>query len=100
MILTSGEVDIAFSSAEGKDIVVGTVVSGDMMALSALIPPHQLTASGIARKEGELISISAPELRALCDEDPVLGYRLMAAAAAAIMQRLNDTRIQLAGATP
>ncbi len=99
MILTKGEVDIVFSLAEGEEVVVGTLVDGDMMAISALIPPHQFTASGIAKKDGQLIAISAPELRALCDENPELGYRLMAAAAAAIKQRLTDTRVQLAGVT-
>ena len=99
MILASGEVDIVYSLAEGDEVVVGTLVDGDLMAISALIPPHQLTASGIAKKDGQLIAIAAPELRQLCDDDPVLGYRLMAAAAASIKQRLTDTRIQLAGVT-
>lgn len=100
MVLASGEVDIVYSLAEGDEVVVGTLVGGDLMAISALIPPHQLTASGIAKEEGTLIAISASELRALCEDDPVLGYRLMAAAATAIKQRLTDTRVQLAGASP
>lgn len=99
MILINGEVDIVYSLAGSEQVVVGTLVGGDLMAISALIPPHQLTASGIAKKDGQLIAIFAPELRLLCDEDPVLGYRMMAAAAVATKQRLTDTRVQLAGAT-
>jgi CRP-like cAMP-binding protein len=99
LILVSGEVDIVYSLADGEEVVVGTLVGGDLMAISALIPPYQLTASGIAKKDGRLIAIAASELRALCESDPVLGYRLMAATAVAIKQRLTDTRVQLAGAS-
>ena len=100
MILSEGEVDITYTLPAGSEIVVGSLVSGDLMALAALIPPYQLTGNGIARKNGRLIRIEAPKLRELCEENPELGYRLMLQVARATMARLTETRIQLAGMLP
>ena len=96
LLLTEGQVDIVFSVRDGENIVVDTLVSGDLMAISALIPPHQLAASGIARQDGKLIQIKAPELRQLCEDVPELGYRLMLQVAKTAKSRLSQARVQLA----
>jgi CRP-like cAMP-binding protein len=100
MILTKGQVDIAFELGDGKKIVVGSLTSGDLMAISALVPPYHLTATGIAKQDGSLIQIEALALRRLCEENPDLGYHLMKGISQALAQRLNETRIQLAGQSP
>jgi CRP-like cAMP-binding protein len=96
-LLTEGQVDIAFILGSGAKAVVGTLGPGDLMALSALLPPYHLTASGIARSDGKLIQIEASELRKLCEENTELGYRLMMGVAAALIGRLQDTRVELVG---
>ena len=96
-LVIEGEVDIAFTLGSGKKVVVGRVVAGDLMALSALLPPYQLNASGIARSDGKLIQIEAAGLRKLCEENTDLGYRLMLGVAKALHNRLLDTRVELAG---
>jgi len=100
MILTEGQVDIAFELTGDRKVIVGALAAGDIMALSALVPPYHLTASGIAKTDGKLIQISAPELRQLCDENPELGYRLLSGISQALLARLNQTRIELAGQSP
>jgi CRP-like cAMP-binding protein len=97
MLLTEGKVDIALTLGTGEAVVVGTLVKGDLMALSALIPPYHLSATGIAKEDGKLIQIEAKPLRRLCDENPELGYRLMQGVAKGLMTRLQDTRVELAG---
>jgi len=97
MILTEGKVDIALTLGTGEKAVVGTLVAGDLMALSALIPPYHLSATGVAKEDGKLIQIEAEALRQLCEENPGLGYRLMQGVAKGIMTRLQDTRVELAG---
>ena len=99
MILVEGEVDITFTLAESKKVIVGSLVDGDLMAISALIPPYHLTASGVAKSNGKLIQIKAKELRQICDENPELGYRLMQSVAKSLSNRLQDTRVELAGQT-
>jgi CRP/FNR family cyclic AMP-dependent transcriptional regulator len=97
MLLTEGEVDIAFTLGSGEKAIVGTLVAGDLMALSALLPPYQLDASGIASSDGKLIQIKAADLRKLCEENTDLGYHLMLGVAKALRSRLLDTRVELAG---
>jgi len=93
----SWRVDIALTLGSGKRVVVGSLVEGDLMALSALIPPFHLSASGIAKENGKLIQIKAAELRALLEDNPELGYNLMKGIAKGLMGRLQDTRVELAG---
>jgi CRP/FNR family cyclic AMP-dependent transcriptional regulator len=97
MLLTEGYVDISLTLGTGEKARVGTLSVGDLMALSALIPPFHLTASGTAKEDGSLIQIEAVPLRRLCEENPELGYRLMQGVAKGLMTRLQDTRVELAG---
>jgi CRP-like cAMP-binding protein len=97
LLLTAGEVDIAFTLGSGEKAIVGTLVAGDLMALSSLFPPYHLDASGIARSDGKLIQIEAVDLRKLCEENTDLGYHLMLGVAKALRNRLLDTRVELAG---
>jgi CRP-like cAMP-binding protein len=76
---------------------VGTLIQGDLMALSALISPYHLSATGIAKGDGKYIQIEAKALRQLCDDDTDLGYHLMQGVAKGLMGRLQDTRVELAG---
>ena len=97
MVLTKGQVDITLTLGSGETAIVGSLAAGDLMALSALIPPYHLTASGIAKSDGACIRIKAPELRKLCDENPGLGYKLMQGVTTGLMSRLQATRVELAG---
>jgi CRP-like cAMP-binding protein len=100
MIISEGQVDIAFKLTGDRKVVVGTLLAGDLAAISALVPPYHLTASGIAKQDGKLIQIEAAELRQLLEENPELGYRLMSGVSQALLTRLNQTRIELAGQSP
>jgi CRP-like cAMP-binding protein len=97
MLLTKGQVDIALTLGSGRRVVVGSLVEGDLMALSALIPPFHLSASGIAKEDGKLIQIQAVKLRTLLENNPELGYGLMKGVAKGLMDRLQNTRVELAG---
>jgi CRP-like cAMP-binding protein len=97
LLLTSGEVDIAYRLGVGEPLVIGTVVAGELLSLSALIPPYQLTAEGIAKTDGKAIFIEAKALRELLEANPELGFRLYQGVSKALMSRLQDTRVELAG---
>lgn len=99
LLLTEGEVNVVFDLPKGEEIVVDTLVPGDLMAIAAIIPPYRLTATGVARSDGELIEIEAKALRKLLDEVPELGYALMSSVAKTAMSRLNEARVQLASLT-
>lgn len=97
MLLIEGSVDVSLTIGTGEKVVVGTLVAGDLMALSALIPPFHLSATGVAKEDGKLIQFEAKALRDLLEENPGLGYRLMQGVAKGLMTRLQDTRVELAG---
>jgi CRP-like cAMP-binding protein len=97
LLLTEGFVDIELTLGSGDKAHVGTLAAGDLMALSALIPPFHLTASGTAKEDGKLIEFDAEPMRQLLDDNPELGYKLFQGVAKGLMTRLQDTRVELAG---
>jgi CRP-like cAMP-binding protein len=97
MLITEGEIDIALTFSADNQVIVGTLVAGDLMAISSLLPPYHLTSTAIARSDGKMICIEAEGLRKLMDEDADLGYHMMAGAAKALRDRLQNTRVELSG---
>jgi len=95
-VLVEGSVDLSTLDGRGRRRIVGTLVGGDLMALSAVIPPHTLRFSGVARERTRVIATDGPGLRRLVSEDHELGYRLLRAVATALRQRLEGTRHELA----
>ncbi|OGT24974.1 MAG: hypothetical protein A2Z17_00645 [Gammaproteobacteria bacterium RBG_16_66_13] len=98
LFLESGEVNIVYTLGSGHKVTVDTLAAGDVMAWSALLEPHVLTASGVARTDGVCIAIQGEGLRKLCVENPAYGYVMMTQVARTLRDRLTATRIQLAAA--
>jgi len=98
MMLESGSVDIVHMLGSGKPVVVDTLVGGDLMAWSALLEPHVLTATGIGRTAGRVVEIDGEGLRRLCKENPEYGLTMMTEVAKTLRARLEATRVQLAAA--
>ena len=95
-IIIHGEVDIVYSLPNGRHRTVDTLVDGDLLVWSALIPPHRTTGSGIAMKETHLVSLEAVRVRAVCKQDPRLGRRLMTQVVKLLSNRLDGVQVQLA----
>jgi CRP-like cAMP-binding protein len=98
MMLESGSVDIVHTLGNGQSVVVDTLVGGDLMAWSALLEPHVLTATGIGRTAGRVVEIEGEGLRRLCRENPHYGLPMMTEVAKTLRARLDATRVQLAAA--
>lgn len=95
-VVTWGEVDITCPLADGRSQVVDTVVAGELLSWSALVPPHQTTAAAVTRTEAHLVAIEALAVRAMCEKDPLVGYRLMSYVAGVLRHRLDGALLQLA----
>ncbi len=78
-----------------KEFLVGSINPGEIVAISALIEPHRLTATARTAAPSRLIQIDATALLKLCAEDPWLSAGLMRATAKTAMERLHFTRVQL-----
>ena len=95
-IITWGEVNIQYLLGNGEVRTVDTLVEGDLLCWSALVEPYKTTAIGTASKETHTVCLGAHELRALCEQDPLLGYRLTTQVAKLLANRLESARVQLA----
>lgn len=95
-VVTAGEVNIQYLLGNDELRTVDTLVTGDLLCWSALVEPYKATAIGVTTKKTDLVRIGAANLRKLCDEDPMLGYRLSNQVAKLLAHRLEGARIQLA----
>lgn len=77
------------------DVVVSTIEPGDVFGWSALVPPHESTASGKATTASRVIAINAAQLRPSFEEDTAFGYLMMQKAAQVTRERLRDLRIEV-----
>ncbi|HOA74771.1 MAG TPA: cyclic nucleotide-binding domain-containing protein [Phycisphaerae bacterium] len=95
-IVVEGEVDIQYVLGDGSHQTVDTVVAGDPLVWSSLVPPHQTHSMGVARTAVKLVAIDAARLRELMQANPALGYQVMSTLAGAIAHRLHGARLQIA----
>jgi len=95
-ILGDGEVDLKYTLGDGQQRVVDTLVAGDLLVWSALVEPYRCITTGVARKPCKLISINGPKLRALCEQNKDLGYRMLISVTQCLATRLEGARVQLA----
>ena len=76
-IIVQGEVNIQYQLGNDELRTVDTLVDGDILVWSAIISPFKTTAIGTTTKPTQLIRIDWLGLRALCNEDPRVGYQLV-----------------------
>lgn len=95
-IILKGEVNIQYLLGNGELHTVDTLVEGDLLMWSALVEPYKATASATTTKETLLASIDAVKLREFCEQEPLLGYKLMTQVAKLLANRLEGARVQLA----
>jgi CRP/FNR family transcriptional regulator, cyclic AMP receptor protein len=95
-IVRQGEIDVVYHLQGGKQCVVDTVVGGEITGWSALIEPYRHSATCIVRAGGRMLCVDAAGIRGLCEEDAVLGYRLLTQVIKTLRSRLNGARLQIA----
>ena len=95
-VILIGEVNIQYMLGNGELRTVDTLVEGDLLMWSALVEPYRATALGTTTKDTRLARIDAAKLRLLCENEPILGYRLMTQVAKLLAHRLERARMQLA----
>ena len=95
-IIVDGEVDIQYKLGSGELRSVDTLVAGEIVGWSALVEPYKTTGIATACRDTRVIKVEAKRLRELCEQDPLLGYRLMGQVARLLADRLEGARVQLA----
>ena len=72
-----------------------TLGEGDVLGWSWLIPPHRWRFDSRAVALVRAIGLDGKCLRAKCDQDHELGYRLLSRFSGVLAKRLEATRLQL-----
>jgi len=101
VLLLEGDVDLIFSGGGEGAIVnalVGSIAPGEIYGVSSLIEPYKFISSARATVPVKVVEIDGAALRALMEVDPKLGYALMRNIAAAVLERLKYTQVELAAA--
>jgi CRP-like cAMP-binding protein len=77
------------------DVVVETLGPDTVVGWSWLFPPYRWHFGAVAVEETLTIEFDGPRVRALCDQEPALGYALSLRFMAVMLDRLQNTRIRL-----
>ncbi len=103
-LLIDGGLDLYYVVADREDpelkkeFFLNEFSAGEVFGISALIEPYAYSASVRASTASHVVKTDGRGLRALCEVDTKLAAGLMKAVAQAAMERLLETRVQLAAA--
>jgi CRP/FNR family cyclic AMP-dependent transcriptional regulator len=99
-LIKEGSVALESRAVEGVPAMIQTIGDGDVLGWSWLFPPYYWHFDARAVEPVKAIFLYGTRLRELCAEDKELGYEIMQRIAQLVIQRLQATRRQLAGANP
>lgn len=94
-ILRRGTVALEIYVPQAGPMTVQTLHEGDLLGWSWLLPPYRAAFDARALEPTHAVAFDAECLRGKSEEDPVLGYALLKLFAAVVVERLQNTRLQL-----
>lgn len=94
-LVREGRVAIEVSTASGQSLVVATTGPGGLVGWSWLFPPYRWHLDARAVDDVSAVALDGACLRAKCEADNGLGYRLMQCFAQLAIDHLQGARRQL-----
>ena len=95
-LLMAGQVALDLHRQPGQpNLIIETLGRGDVLGFSWLAPPHRWQFGAQTVEPTAAFELDGPDVKALCDRHPELGYQLSLRMLAAAVQRLQATRIRL-----
>ena len=95
-LLTAGHVALDLHRQPGQpNLIVETVGRGDVLGFSWLAAPHRWQFGAQTVEPTTAFELNGPDVMAMCDRHPELGYQLALRMLAAAVRRLQATRIRL-----
>lgn len=76
-IICSGRVELVTHLGDGRPAVLETLIAGDLLGVSAMLPRGRRRLSATARGPVEAIAIDGRLLRYGCDDNPWLGRSML-----------------------
>jgi CRP-like cAMP-binding protein len=92
-IVQSGKVTIEVPSLGGEPMAIQTLGADSILGWSWLLPPYRWLFDARTAVPTTVVAVDGKRLRAACDQDPALGYRVVKLFAALMAERLNAARV-------
>ncbi|MCB5911831.1 cyclic nucleotide-binding domain-containing protein [Streptomyces pinistramenti] len=94
-VLRSGSVSLDLKVPGRRRVTVATLGPGDLLGWSWLFPPHEWDFGAEAFSPVRAYEFDADAVRALCEEEPALGFALVRLITEILAHRLEATRAKL-----
>ncbi len=94
-LVVSGRAGIEIIAAGVRPMVIATVHGGEVIGWSWFVEPHRWHFDVIALDTVHTLAIDAAQLRAACDADHELGYRLARRLTTVMASRIEASRHQV-----
>ncbi len=94
-LIRQGRVAVEISPPHRRPIVVDTLIEGEILGWSWLVPPYQWRFQARAMEGAHAIALDGKCLRAKCEANKELGYELLKRFSQVVGGRLDATRMQL-----
>jgi CRP/FNR family cyclic AMP-dependent transcriptional regulator len=94
-LIRDGRVNLETHLPARGDVVVETIGPGQVLGWSWLFPPYLWHFAAAALDDVAAVRVEAAGMRALCDDDPALGYQLSKRFMSVVVERMQATRLRL-----
>lgn len=94
-LIRDGEVSLQTQVPGHGEVILDTLGPGSVLGWSWLFPPYRWHFSAVTLGPVLSIALDGAGVRALCREDPVLGYELTTRFMAVVVERMQATRMRL-----
>ena len=92
-IVREGRVTVQIPSIDGEPFDIQTLADGSILGWSWLLPPYRWNFDARATTACKIIAVDGEKLRAACEADNALGYRLVKRVAELMAERLHAARM-------
>ncbi len=94
-VLRHGRVALELFVPGRGEVTVTTIGAGELAGWSWLIPPYEWHLDARALERGSAVEFDGACLRGKFDADPELGYEMMKRFATVLLERLQETQVQM-----
>lgn len=94
-VVRHGRVALDMYVPQRGPVTIQTLIEGDLLGWSWLVPPYQRNLDAHAQVLTRAIALDASCLRGKCAEDPRLGFLMMQKFASLMVKTLKATQLQL-----
>jgi CRP/FNR family cyclic AMP-dependent transcriptional regulator len=94
-LIDAGQVAIDTVVPGRGRLTIETIGRGDVTGVSWLLPPYQWRFGAVTRQRMQAFEFDARAVRAICDEDPAVGYQLSRRISGILARRLEATHARL-----